>query len=85
MSEITTQMLQFLAVNEDALSRFFVTTGLSPNQLRAEAQSDYLAQALLEFFMQDESLLLSFCTHHHIEVHHMQRLYTRYTQFDTSI
>jgi hypothetical protein len=54
--------LTFLAEDQQRLERFLASTGMSPDDLRANAgQLSFLA-AVLEYLLQDEPLLLVFAT-----------------------
>jgi len=85
MHELTPKMLQFLANDETALSQFLDQTGLDPSQLRDLATSHELQNGLLEFFMQNESLLLNFCAHHDVDIIELQRENARNNQFFQSV
>ncbi len=52
--------LLFLASDPERLSRFLTLTGVGPAQLRAEARSPGMLTAVLDYLLQDESLLLVF-------------------------
>ena len=53
--------LLFLAGDTERLSQFLTVTGVEPAQLRLDARSPQLLAAVLEYLLQDESLLLVFC------------------------
>ncbi|WP_245293310.1 DUF3572 domain-containing protein [Mongoliimonas terrestris] len=52
--------LQFLVENPDALGRFLALTGIGPGDIRAAAQEPGFLTGVLEFYLEDESLLLAF-------------------------
>lgn len=52
--------LAFLADDVQRLGRFLALTGLGPAELKAEAHSARILAAVLEYLLQDESLLLAF-------------------------
>jgi hypothetical protein len=52
--------LAFVAEDGARLGRFLSLTGLSPDQLRNEANAPHTLQAVLEHLAEDESLLLVF-------------------------
>jgi Protein of unknown function (DUF3572) len=52
--------LAFVAEDGARLGRFLSLTGLSPDQLRNEANASHTLQAVLEHLAEDESLLLVF-------------------------
>lgn len=61
--EIAIQGLAFLAGEPESLGRFLALTGIGPADLRtASAEPGFLA-GVLEFFLEDEALLLAFATH----------------------
>ena len=58
---IALQALGFLANDLQRLSRFLSLTGIDPEQLRVEAKAQVFQTAMLEYMLDDESLLLTFC------------------------
>ena len=52
--------LQFIAGDEDQLSRFLALTGISPADLREAATSTALLSGILDYFMGDEPTLIAF-------------------------
>ncbi len=52
--------LLFLASDTERLVQFLTLTGLDPTDLRAEAREPHMLAAVLEYLLQDESLLLVF-------------------------
>lgn len=52
--------LTFVAQDADRLARFLDQTGITPQQLRAQASNPGLLAAVLDHLMRDESLLLVF-------------------------
>lgn len=52
--------LSYLAGNPDALGRFLSLSGIGPADLRMAAREAGFLAGVLEFFLADESLLLSF-------------------------
>ena len=52
--------LSYLAGNPDALGRFLSLSGIGPADLRMAAREPGFLAGVLEFFLADESLLLSF-------------------------
>lgn len=59
--ELTIGLLGHLAGNPEALERFYALTGYDPSNLRADAATPEFMTAILEFYAQDEPLLLAFC------------------------
>lgn len=53
--------LLFLASDSERLVRFLTLTGVGPAELRAESRSPHMLAAVLDYLLQDESLLLVFC------------------------
>lgn len=53
--------LGFLADDPQRLSRFLSLTGIDVGQLRSEAGEQGFQAAVLEYLLEDESLLLTFC------------------------
>ena len=60
--EIAVRGLGFLAGEPEALGRFLALTGIGPADLRQAAAEPGFLAGVLEFFMEDESLLLAFAT-----------------------
>jgi hypothetical protein len=58
--------LQYLAGDEQQLSRFLALSGCDPAQLRENAGSPDFLAGVLEFFMGNEPTLLAFCAHYSI-------------------
>ncbi|MBS1183207.1 MAG: hypothetical protein H6Q99_3087 [Proteobacteria bacterium] len=58
--ELAISALAYLAGNPDALGRFLSLSGIGPADLRVAAREPGFLAGLLEFFLADESLLLSF-------------------------
>lgn len=59
--EIAIRGLQHLVGNADELGRFLALAGIGPGDIRSAAAEPGFLTGVLEFFMQDERLLLSFC------------------------
>ena len=53
--------LAFIASEENIISQFISQTGLFPNQLIENTQNPEWLGAVLDFLMEDETLLLRFC------------------------
>lgn len=60
---IAVQALTFLAVEPNRLVRFFGLTGLSPDGLRQSVKEPEFLLAVVDYLLEDESLLLVFCEH----------------------
>lgn len=56
------QALDFLAREPERLGRFLALSGLGPENLRDSAGSPETLAGVLEHLLQDESLLLVFCS-----------------------
>ena len=65
--------LQFIAGDEDQISRFIALTGISPDEMRAAAGSESFLIAVLEFFMGDEPTLLAFAASQNINPEDIQK------------
>ena len=52
--------LEYLAGNEEALERFLAVTGLDLAALKAGATDIAFLAGILDYFLQDEALLLAF-------------------------
>lgn len=57
---IAVRGLQFLVGEPEALGRFLALTGIGPADIRVAAREPGFLTGVLEFFMEDESLLLAF-------------------------
>jgi hypothetical protein len=64
---IALQVVSFLASDEDRLSRFLSLTGTGPGELRHSLAEESFQAAVLDYLMQDESLLLVFCAEHGVD------------------
>jgi len=60
-TNLAIQVLAFLAGEDEALGRFLGTTGVSPDEVRANPEDPLLLAAVLDFLLADEPLLLRFC------------------------
>jgi hypothetical protein len=58
---IGTSALLFLGSDMQRLGQFLTLTGVGPADLRIEARSPHMLAAVLDYLLQDESLLLVFC------------------------
>ena len=56
------QALDFLAQEPERLGRFLALSGIGPAQLRDSAGSPHTLAGVLDHLLQDESLLLVFCS-----------------------
>lgn len=65
--------LQYLAGDEEQISRFISLTGISPDQMREAAGSQSFLIAVLEFFMGDEPTLLAFAASQNIDPADVQK------------
>lgn len=65
--------LQYLAGDEEQISRFISLTGISPDQMREAAGSKSFLIAVLEFFMGDEPTLLAFAASQNIDPADVQK------------
>jgi Protein of unknown function (DUF3572) len=61
--QLAIQALTFLAAEEARLAQFIAATGYGLAAIRAEAGSLQFLAAVLDFLMEDESLLLVFAAH----------------------
>lgn len=58
--ELAVRAFVFLALDVDRARRFAAESGLSPENLRAAAETPEFLQGVLDYFLRDESLLLAF-------------------------
>lgn len=65
--EIAIAVLGFLAEDMDRLGRFLSLTGLSPEEIRAQAATQAFQAALLDYILKDETLLLTFSANANID------------------
>lgn len=54
------QALGFLAADEDRLSRFMLSTGLTPQDLRQRTGDPVFLAGVLDYLMTDDALVLAF-------------------------
>ena len=55
--------LSHLAENPEQLGEFMVQTGTSPDAVRRGAGTDSFGRGLIDYFAQNEPLLLALCAH----------------------
>ena len=65
--------LQYIAGDEEQLSRFIALTGISPDEMREAAGTESFLIAILEFFMGDEPTLLAFSASHNLNPADIQK------------
>jgi len=58
---IALQALAFIATDEKAFEGFIALTGLGLTEIRQRAQDPELQAGVLDFLLQDEQRLLTFC------------------------
>lgn len=59
-SDITLNLLGFIAADEGRIERFLALSGMSPQDLKDGAQKPEFLGFLLDYALQDESLILEF-------------------------
>lgn len=69
--------LGHLAEDPDSLAEFLQATGYSPAGLRAALGGDQLRRGLIDFFAQNESLLLTLCANHGLRPEDFMRVWAR--------
>jgi len=65
--------LQFIAGDEEQISRFVALTGITPDEMREAAGSTGFLVAVLEFFMGDEPTLLAFAASNNMDPSDIQK------------
>lgn len=65
--------LQYIAGDEEQISRFIALTGITPDEMREAAGSKSFMIAVLEFFMGDEPTLLAFAASQNMDPADVQR------------
>ncbi len=58
---IALQALSFLARDDELLSRFLMTTGLTPQELKQRVREPDLLGGVLDAILADDTVLLGFC------------------------
>ena len=53
--------LEFLAMEEERISRFLALTGLAPKDLPTEIQNSTFLGGVIDYLLNDETLLFEFC------------------------
>lgn len=69
--------LGHLAEDPEQLAAFMNTTGYSPAGLRASVGSDQLGRGLIDYFAQNEPLLLAFCANNALRPEDFMRVWAR--------
>ena len=58
--DLATDALIFLATNENSLAKFLSVSGYRPEDIRKHAHSPEFLAGVLDFILEDESMLLAF-------------------------
>ncbi len=53
--------LEFLALEEDRINRFLALTGVAPQDLPAEIRNSTFLGGVVDYLLNDETLLFEFC------------------------
>ena len=69
--------LGHLASDPDLLAAFMGATGYSPGGLRGAVGSDQLNRGLIDYFAQNEPLLLSLCTNNALQPDDFMRVWAK--------
>ena len=69
--------LGHLAENPDQLAEFMSLTGYSPDALRRAAGGDQLGRGLIDYFAQNEPLLLALCANSAIAPESFMRVWAK--------
>ena len=69
--------LSHLAENPELLGEFMVQTGTSPDSLRKSVGSDMLGRGLIDYFAQNEALLLALCANNRIAPESFMRVWAK--------
>ncbi|MBL8791815.1 MAG: DUF3572 domain-containing protein [Rhizobiales bacterium] len=79
--DLALKLLGFLASDPDLIGRFMALTGLSPNDLRQSLADPAFQAGVLDFALQDESLLLAFAANAGIRPESVMRARSRLPGF----
>lgn len=69
--------LGHLAETPEQLARFMDTTGYSPDRLRRAIGSRELAEGLVEYFAQNEPLMLDLCSNNRLRPEDFMQVWAR--------
>jgi hypothetical protein len=69
--------LGHLAENPEQLGEFMVQTGYSPDSLRRSAGSDAFGRGLIDYFAQNEPLLLALCANNSLQPESFMRVWAK--------
>lgn len=69
--------LGYLAENPEQLGEFMVQTGYSPDALRNAVGGDMLARGLIDYFAQNEPMLLALCANNTISPDSFMRVWAK--------
>jgi hypothetical protein len=69
--------LGHLAEDPEQLAQFMSITGYSPGGLRAAVGSDQLGRGLIDYFAQNEPLLLALCANNSMRPEDFMRVWAR--------
>lgn len=64
--------LEFIAMEEERISRFLQLTGMAPQNLSAEMQNPAFLGGVIDYLLNDETLLFEFCEFADIPANHPQ-------------
>lgn len=77
VSELAGLCLQYLAENPEQLAEFMGVSGLSPDGLRGNVGGASLNRGLIDYFVQNEPLLLAFCANSELAPEAVMRVWAR--------
>ncbi|RYE86815.1 MAG: DUF3572 family protein [Hyphomicrobiales bacterium] len=69
--------LGHLAENPEQLGEFMVQTGTSPDAVRRSAGTDSFGRGLIDYFAQNEPLLLAVCANNRISPESFMRVWAK--------
>lgn len=80
-SDLALKLLSYLASDPDLIGRFMALTGLAPQDLRQSLADPAFQAGVLDFALQDESLLLTFASNAGIKPETVMRARSRLPGF----
>lgn len=76
-AEFSEKAFEHLLAAPDELARFMQIAGYSPDALRQAVDSPELKTALIDYFAQNEALLLSMCANSGIDPNKFMRIWSQ--------
>lgn len=64
--EICLKVITYVVSNEELLTQFIISSGISPDELKTSLESEETIGYIFDFLLQDEEAFTAFCATHNI-------------------